>query len=123
MKKKIWYFAWFIEVAKDSMNSHRMEFMQENSHTEGIPISRVLSTNYLWEGGGIKPHRGMLTREFLLTTDLILLLRPPIMRIKRKGDRGYPFHIPMEGEKVAMCDLFSKTEKEYEEVKLRIQLI
>ena len=46
--------------------------------------------------------------------------RPSTIRIKRKGERGYPWRIPCEGEKVEEGEPLTKMEKNAEEIRERI---
>jgi hypothetical protein len=53
----------------------------------------------------------------------MLLPSSSAIRVKRKGERGSPCLIPIEGEKVEEGDPLIKMEKKAEEVRDTIQLV
>jgi len=54
---------------------------------------------------------------------LIIHPRPSAMTIKRKGERGSPCQIPLEGEKLAKGESLTKIEKKVEDRRDKIHLV
>ena len=62
-------------------------------------------------------------REEELTALVIDLLSPSAIRINKKGERGSPYLIPLEGLKVGDRDPFIRIDKKEEEMSDDIQWI
>ena len=61
-------------------------------------------------------------REPLAIVALIEWLRPSSIRMKRKGERGSPYLIPLDGEKGCDGTPLIRMEKKAEKVRVVIQL-
>jgi len=57
-----------------------------------------------------------------MSAALMHLPRRSAMRTNRKGERGSPYLMPLEGEKCLDGTPFTRMEKNVEEIRLRIQL-
>ena len=66
--------------------------------------------------------RGRPIRRLFSRAAWIVLLSPSAMMMKRKGDRGSPCLIPLEGEKGFEGTPLMSSEKKAEEVRFRIQV-
>jgi hypothetical protein len=67
----------------------------------------------LW---GVRPKRELSPMDVL-----IVRLSPSSIRMKRKGERGSPCFIPLEGEKGFEGTPLMRMENKVEEVRLKIQ--
>jgi len=72
--------------------------------------------------GGEMPCRGRPVRSLLSIVAWIDLLRPSTIIMNRKGDRGSPCLIPLEGEKGFEGTPLMRREKKTEEVRFIIQV-
>ena len=65
--------------------------------------------------------RGRPLRELSVTATLTYLPRPSTIGTNKKGERGSPCLMPLEGEKGLDGTPFTRMEKKAEEVRFRIQ--
>jgi hypothetical protein len=94
--------------------------MELASRTVGLPIRRVLSTNWLCEIGGKMPCKGRLVRSLFSIVAWMDILRPSTIIMNRNGERGSPFLIPLVGEKGLDGTPLMRKEKMAEEVRFTI---
>jgi len=122
LKKKIWDFSLLQCRPEASEKEWRISRIELASRTVGLPIKRVSSTNSLCEIGGEIPCKGRPVRRLFSTVAWVERPRPSAKMMKRKGERGSPCLIPLEGEKGREGTLLMRSEKKYEEVRFIIQL-
>ena len=101
----------------------RMDFKVLASRRVGEPISVVSSTNWVWERGGLRLWMDMPCRVELWMAAWMVLLRPSAIRMKRNGESGSPYQIPLEGLNVEVGEPLRRMEKKEEEMREYIHWI
>jgi hypothetical protein len=122
LKKKTWDLSLLQSRLEASEKVWRISRRELASRTVGLPIRRVSSTNWLCEIGGEMPWRGSPDSCLDLIAAWIDLLRPSAKIMKRKGERGSPCLIPLEGEKGFEGTPLTRIEKKAVEVRFIIQV-
>jgi hypothetical protein len=122
LKKKIWDLSLFQSRHEAYEKVWRISRRELASRTVGLPIRRVSSTNWLCEIGGEMSCRGRPVRRLFSIAAWMERLRPSARMMKRKGERGSPYLIPLKGEKGHEGTPLMRREKNAEEVTFIIQV-
>ena len=122
LKKKIWDLSLFQSRSEAYEKVWRISRRELDSRTVGLPIRRVSSTNWLCEIGGEMSCRGRPVRRLFSIAAWMERLRPSARMMKRKGERGSPYLIPLKGEKGHEGTPLMRREKNAEEVRFIIQV-
>ena len=121
LKKKIWDLSLLHSRPEASKKVWRISWRELASLTVGLPIKRVSSTNWLCEIGGEMSCRGNPARQVFSIAAWMDRLSPSAMIMNRKGDRGSPCLIPLEGEKGLEGTPYARIEKKAKEVRFKIK--
>jgi hypothetical protein len=122
LKKKIWDLSLLQSIPEASEKVWRISRIELASRTIGLPIKRVSSTNWLCEIGGEMSCKGRPVRRLFSIVAWMERLKPSTRVMKRNRERGYPYLIPLEGEKGHEGIPLMRKEKKVMEVRFVIQV-
>jgi len=98
LKKKSWDFSSLMHILEESKKSWRTWFIVRDYFNVGVDINIVLSINYWCMWGVSSPWTEIRFKFPCTTSALITLPKPSAIKLKRKGEIGSSWWMPLDGE-------------------------
>jgi hypothetical protein len=99
LKKNIWD-LYLLQSNPEALEKvWRIERRELASRLVGLPIKSMSSTKWLCKIGREIPCKGRPVTKLFAMAACIEWLRPSTIMMKRNGERGSPYLIPLEGKK------------------------